>query len=235
MIRSVVALFVFAVALCAYIVTRPSAPTQTTSNWIEPASVSRAQTETLLPNTPLPSVSPLQTPQTGISFVPDRLDDSVAQILIGLGIRTPDANSTALPQSTSFEGMVIAALKDAKTDREIYQEINQAAKATAFAVPASLANTSGLIDTDTLLAIIVNEAQRAAGDVVTERFTPAAGSVLSGSGTRRLYTVTEGDSLARIAKMLYGDPALHVDIWAANLDILSDGYQVSAGQSLFIP
>lgn len=251
MIRSVIALFAFAVALCAYIVTRPPETSNTALEIADLASVSRAQTETLLPDTPLPA-APVAASE-GLNLVPDSLAQSVDIILADLGIKAASGDDPLAAQSnavlaeigqvtgavattnTTFESLIVQALDAAQSDREIYRDVNAAALAERFPVPASLVDTSGQIDIDVLLDIIVNEAQIAAGRAVSERYSPAQGSVVQLADGGATYTVAEGDSLARIAKMFYRDPMLHVDIWAANLDVLSLGYQVNVGQTLFIP
>lgn len=49
------------------------------------------------------------------------------------------------------------------------------------------------------------------------------------------HEVQAGESLSKIAKKYYGDPALYTDIFAANRDILEDPNKIFPGQMLRIP
>ncbi len=49
------------------------------------------------------------------------------------------------------------------------------------------------------------------------------------------HVVEKGDTLSKIAKQYYGDPALYPKIFEANRDILKDPNQIKPGQKLRIP
>lgn len=49
------------------------------------------------------------------------------------------------------------------------------------------------------------------------------------------YTVKSGDTLGKIAKHFYGDPAKYTQIFKANLDILEHPDKIGDGQVLTIP
>jgi len=188
MIRSVVAIFVFALVLCAYIVNTGPAQRNIAGELAQLAAVSRAQTESLLPDTPLPEPTFL-VPSTRLNLVPDSLGRTVDTILSDLGIRKRNVdlgvtengtvlaevsrvNGSALQYRTTLESMIVDAVQSAKNDRDIQESVNTAALKELFPVPASLVDTNGKIDTAALLDIIVNEAQVAAGESPKERFKP---------------------------------------------------------------
>lgn len=49
------------------------------------------------------------------------------------------------------------------------------------------------------------------------------------------YTVVKGDTLGKIAKHFYGEPAKYKQIFEANRGILSDPDEIEIGQELVIP
>lgn len=49
------------------------------------------------------------------------------------------------------------------------------------------------------------------------------------------HVVAAGDTLSKIAKQYYGDPALYPRIFEANRDILTDPNRIQPGQKLRIP
>ena len=51
----------------------------------------------------------------------------------------------------------------------------------------------------------------------------------------RTYVVQPGDSLSKIAKMMYGDPNQYMRIFGANEDKLLDPNKIRVGQELKIP
>jgi nucleoid-associated protein YgaU len=69
----------------------------------------------------------------------------------------------------------------------------------------------------------------AAGDVV-----PAPAPEQKPEATQE-YTVQKGDSLARIAKRVYGEERLADMIFQANRDVLTDPAKIRVGQKLKIP
>lgn len=103
MIRSVAALFVFAVVLCGYIVLRPSSPTPTSLDTTP--TVTRAQTDSIL----APANSDVTQIVAGVIQAPQRntapsdavatndltMDQTAANVLAGLGLNV-DPNPNAL-------------------------------------------------------------------------------------------------------------------------------------------
>ena len=53
--------------------------------------------------------------------------------------------------------------------------------------------------------------------------------------TTQWHEVVAGDTLSKIAKKYYGDPALYPQIFEANRDILKDPNLIKVGQKLRIP
>lgn len=73
---------------------------------------------------------------------------------------------------------------------------------------------------------------------VTDSMKVSGGaSTTSGASTgdARTYTVKSGDTLSKIAKEQYGDPAEYNRIFEANRNILSDPDKIQPGQELKIP
>jgi nucleoid-associated protein YgaU len=57
----------------------------------------------------------------------------------------------------------------------------------------------------------------------------------SGYKFEQWHEVVAGDTLSKIAKKYYGDPALYNKIFEANRDILKDPDLIKVGQKLRIP
>ena len=104
MIRGVLGLFTFAVALCAYIVMRPGddAPVIQAAPQAAPA-VTRAATESLLPGTPVPAsaivVQPAPKPivnKPQVATTDTSIDSTTSGILaaLGLDIDLPEPDGT---------------------------------------------------------------------------------------------------------------------------------------------
>ena len=98
---------------------------------------------------------------------------------------------------------------------------------------------SGRVDTQALLASLIEQSDLAAGGgYVSMRV--AAGSNFNKPQRPRLrkdqfYVVKSGDSLAAIAYRYYGRTAEYARIFAANKDRLSSANQIRVGQKLRIP
>lgn len=126
MIRSVLGLFIFAVALCAYIVVRPGNDQVAESPQVAmPADVTRAVTESLLPSTPLPEpvTAPIDVvaapvPQPQIMTDTTTITTTTSNVLGGLGLEleVPD-----LPQGDPMADLSSEALANisASTGRDI--------------------------------------------------------------------------------------------------------------------
>lgn len=128
MIRSVLGLFVFAVALCAYIVVRPGSEPQAqapTPQAALPADVTRAVTESLLPGTPLPdaetqqaelappAAAPSADPADLIRTNDKTISETTTNVLGGLGL---DLDVPDLPSGdplANLSGEALANIKSA--------------------------------------------------------------------------------------------------------------------------
>ncbi|MEL6957905.1 MAG: LysM peptidoglycan-binding domain-containing protein [Pseudomonadota bacterium] len=168
--------------------------------------------------------------------------ESTAQILAGIEAAT--GQSAGVPDRSSLEELVVAALQAGQSDATIDAIINQAAAAGEIAVPEILVTSEGRVDTHVLLANIVTQAQIAAGNVppiptptpddtaglevrVVQRATEEVQA--------RFYTVQPGDSLGAIAITFYGRSDMYDHIYQANRQILSSPDRIRIGQRLVIP
>lgn len=170
--------------------------------------------------------------------------DMTANILVGIGGATGKAPVATKPK-TGLQSLVAAALKEGQSDAYIDALVNEAAISGSVSVPTMLVTSDGKVDTATLLASIVADAQALGG-------APAAAipEVPSGDGTGvevrvvqradetkqyRFYTVSSGDSLGSIAIKFYGSVQHYPKIFDANRQILSSPDRIQAGQRLRIP
>jgi len=255
MIRSVLALFVFAVALCAYIINlqtpTPEALAEAGNNSSQ--EVTRAISVPILPSEAIPTtpVTPAPItelpPSASVETSPQTMTETTANILAGLNLGAPEIaplNRAPAPNST-LERLIVAALKEGQSDAEIDELVNAAAVAGRVAVPDVLVTADGRIDTHVLLKSIVIQATIANGGNA-----PAVPATPTGDGTGvevrvvqranetqqyRFYTVAKGDSLGAIAINFYGDVSHFQLIFEANRGILSSPNLIKTGQRLAIP
>lgn len=95
MIRSVLALFVFAVALCAYIINIPSREPQAAIANDVTEDVTRAITAPILPTALIPTVPRTPAPVVAtapapvVETSPQTMTETTANVLAGLGLATP--------------------------------------------------------------------------------------------------------------------------------------------------
>ncbi len=292
MIRSVLGLFIFAVALCAYIVTKPVEAPEA-RNPSATTEVTRAATQNLLPTAPLqdaiseaPGIEPVvvpvaptpeapggvELPSARISTDESTISSTTSNVLAGLGLDLdlpepepqdemaqmtsnvvasigsitgrPSPSRSAAPD-TALERLVVAAIKEGRTDAEIDEIVNAAAIAGDMSVPAVLVTANGRVDTAVLLKSIIVQATIAAGGAAPSVPETPTGD---GSGVEvrvvqraaeteqyRFYTVSEGDSLGAIAVMFYGNVDKFPVIFEANKNILSSPNRIKVGQRLAIP
>ncbi len=251
MIRAVVALFCFALALCAFIVVRPFSnrpvPTLPLTEIVTRADVPVA-----------PIVTPLQTDESSMQAMTQGVlaelgvnpgaapDDDLRALTAGAlaAIRQatgqPDPNAT--PQ-TALQALVVKALRDGQTDAYIDILVNEAARSGQVVVPEALVTAEGRVDTYLLLSSIVSQASIDAGGAA-----PAVPDVAGGVGVEvrvvqtatateqyRFYTVSPGDSLGAIAVKFYGSLEHYPLIFDANRQILASPDMLKPGQRLVIP
>ena len=205
MIRAVLGLFVFAVSLCAYIVTRPgpvAAPVE-----IAPPAVTRAATESLIAPVTIPAPEPVVAPapppviiaEPRIVTTTTSMDETTTNILVALGLdvemprpadQTADllaaigaATAPSQPPDRpagdrALEELIVAALQQGRPDAEIDEMVNLAARAGDVSVPDVLVTENGRVDTSVLLQSLVAQARIAAGGAA-----PVAPEVPEGDGT----------------------------------------------------
>jgi len=98
MIRSVLALFVFAIALCAYIINVPTRTPDATADAgsVATEDVTRAISAPILPNAAIPTVPVTPAPVTdappsaSVETSPQTMTQTTANVLAGLGLAAPD-------------------------------------------------------------------------------------------------------------------------------------------------
>jgi nucleoid-associated protein YgaU len=260
MIRAVVALFAFALALCLFIVMRPTThrarAEQAAQGWVSTDLATRAADPAPVPVEPAAPVA-LRTDESsmqaltqgvlaGLGVTPNAPDgglrDLTATALAGIRQATGQPDPNASPQ-TALQSLVVRALRDGQTDAYIDILLNEAARSGTVTVPEALVTTDGRVDTYLLLSSIVSQATIAAGGAA-----PAVPVVAGGEGVEvrviqtattteqfRFYTVNPGDSLGAIAVKFYGDLVYYPRIFDANRQILSSPDMLKPGQRLVIP
>jgi len=190
MIRSVLAIFVFAVALCTFIVLRPDSRSSPTD-----AQVTRADSEDLLAApTPVPEmgvaagasarIAQIQS-QPQIRTTETDMQDMTNSVLAGLGIADeaeqdrPETEMRAMTDgilsnisqvtgtsgepgtgAVTLETLVIQSLREGQSDAYIDALLNEAASSGQVAVPGILVTEDGRVDTRVLLDNIVTQAAR---------------------------------------------------------------------------
>jgi LysM repeat protein len=251
MIRAVIALFCFALVLCAYIVVRPFSD-RDISVLPTPEIVTRADTPTALVPVPLLTDESSMQEMTqgvlaGLGLPPgvatdgdmrDLTVDALAAIRQATG--QPDPNAT--PQ-TALQALVVKALREGQTDAYIDILVNEAARSRQVVIPEALVTAEGRVDTYLLLSSIVSQASVDAGGAV-----PVVPDVAGGDGVEvrvvqtatateqyRFYTVSPGDSLGAIAVKFYGSLEYYPLIFDANRQILASPDMLKPGQRLVVP
>lgn len=264
MIRFVVGLFIFAVVLCAYIVSRPGTPrVSLTQAPFQQADVSRSDAGNVLPlpensaslaaaaNAAAQQASPRD--DLGFATTPATVNTAVQDVLVQLGVTDPAAPvpaevSAALQGISTITGegdptsgplpfalFVGRQLQNGQGDVALASDVLTAAKAGEIAVPASLVTAGGQIDLPTFLRAIVG-----AVEVATGASAPAIPDVSNDPGAIISaagydYIVTPQDSLAGIALKFYGDAQHTTRILVANQPALPRADRLVPGQALIIP
>ena len=194
MIRSVLAIFVFAVTLCAFIVFRPDSGPSPVD-----AQVTRAETDGLLASpAAIPEMAEAPSASSRIAETLNAsqirttetdMQDMTNSVLVGLGIAEAQASAssedlrvmtdgilseisqvtgTSGPLSSpgdTLEALVVQSLREGQSDAYIDALVNEAARSGEVAVPKILVTEDGRVDTAVLLENIVNQAARTvAGD-----------------------------------------------------------------------
>ncbi len=215
-----------------------------------PAQPSAAQQT---PPAPQPPATPAQT----LSNLVDqamREGEGDAYVLAMLGEAPagsvqPAASRPAAPASAptpqpDITALLESALATAGSDAYLDQVLNAAADAGQIAVPAALRTPDGRIDTQTLLADILQKSSGAPSEIRAPSAASAGGidgvevrvvQTASATTDALFYTVQPGDSLGAIAQRFYGDASLYQAIFEANRRILSTPDRIRVGQRLILP
>jgi len=169
------------------------------------------------------------------------VDAATAGILANIRAVTGQP-AAAAPAASGLQALVAQALREGQSDAYIDAIVNEAAGRGQITVPKALVTNDGRVDTATILASIVSQARIAAGedvrpviaggDGVEVRVVQKADGVVE---QNNFYTVSQGDSLGRIAQRFYGDASQFVAIYEANRAILGSPDRIRVGQRLVIP
>lgn len=243
MIRFVVGLFVFAVALCAYIVNLPDGNGRGAQRAL-PATqvdVTRAGSEAAVP---LPNAIMLgdfassAAPASPFATNSDPLIVTIENILLGLGLETDRLGSLAAqapgPQ-TRLEMFILQSLQARTPDDEINAEVNTMARDQLMTVPDVLVTADGQVDVQALLAAIIHHVEIATGEAPRAPVALADHPELVWQNGQASYRVIGPDSLAGLAQRIYGDVTRTDLILVANPDVLSSADRIKPGQVLVIP
>ncbi len=172
------------------------------------------------------------------------VDAATAGILANIRAVTGQPGAPAQPaaRANGLQALVAQALREGQSDSYIDALVNEAAGRGDFAVPKALVTNDGRVDTATILASIVTQARIAAGedvrpviaggDGVEVRMVQKADGVVE---QNNFYTVSQGDSLGKIAQRFYGDAGRYTAIYDANRAILGSPDRIRVGQRLVIP
>lgn len=160
------------------------------------------------------------------------------------------------PSKRGLQTLIVQALREGQSDAYIDQMINAAAYSGDIAVPAELITATGRVDTQVLLATLVDRSQDQTKSAYVSMLNAAAGnntdSIIRSSTTpqnrphlnprtfpkltkSQKYTVQSGDSLAAISYRFYGQTAGYRQIFDANSDFLTSPDKIRIGQVLIIP
>lgn len=244
MIRFVIGLFVFAVALCAYIInaqhggifpereTAAAAPERAPAPVVE-IPVAPEEDVIATDDTATQIVNAIVARDLGFATASIPVAAAVGDTLGVLGLDIPGAVTS--PADKRFATYIGEALKTGMPDTQITQNVTTKARANDVAVPVGLVTADGTIDLATYLRAVVTTAV-----LVTEGTDPVVpdlsndpSAIISVDGYD--YVITEGDSLAGIAIKFYGDVAQTSRLIQANPVALARPEQMIAGTTISIP
>lgn len=241
MIRFVVGLFIFAVALCAYIINAQHGgilpQRQAEAPVAAPAPIVDAPVSTeevaATEDTAAQIVSAIVGRELEFATASIPVAAAISDTLSVLGLEVPDA--TTSPADKRFATYIGEVLKVGMPDTEITANVSSKARAGDMAVPVGLITSDGSIDLSTYLRAVVTTAV-----LVTEGTDPVVPdlsndpfAIISVDGYD--YVITDGDSLAGIAVKFYGDVAQTSRLIQANPFALARPDQLVAGTTISIP
>lgn len=235
MIRFVVGLFIFAVALCAYIVSTQhggilpqSEPDVTTIEQVAPVDP--------IQEPEIVTLDPTETPITrdfGFTTAPIPVGAAVRDTLAILGLEL--SGQLPSPPDRSFATLIGDALKQGVRDTQVIATIDETARAGHLAVPAGLVTADQQIDTATFLKAVVTTAVLATenAEPVIPDLSNDPTAIISVNGYD--YVIQPQDSLAAIAVKFYGDVGQSNRIIQANPIALARPDHLTAGETISIP
>lgn len=170
------------------------------------------------------------------------LDDTLDGVLDTLGFAADGPTDAGLPGVTTgtltgyrpeddtadaakLAALLSEGLQAQHDDAAIHAALSAAVADGTVQVPAALMTTDGTIDTALLLQTVVTRAKLRVGA------EDAAGAIVDVTN----YTVAEGDSIARVAALVYGDPTAFPALMEANDTVLSHPAEVTVGMRLLVP
>jgi LysM repeat protein len=238
MIRFVIGLFVFAVALCAYIINaqhggilpQSQAAAQTTVVTRQEAPV---QAEPTQDDTAAQILESIVSRDLGFATASIPVSAAVRDTLAVLGLDLPEGVPS--PPDRRFATMIGEALKTGTPDAEIIANIAAKAQSGDVAVPDSLVTAGQKIDTASYLKAVVNTAILATegADPVVPDLSNDPAAIITANGYD--YMIAPSDSLASIAVKFYGDVAQISRLIQANPIALARPDQLTASTIISVP
>ncbi|MEO9865825.1 MAG: hypothetical protein ABJO29_02630 [Yoonia sp.] len=239
MIRFVIGLFIFAVALCAYIINaqhggilpqRDAAVTAPDPIIEAPASEDDiAATE----ETAAQIINAIVARDLGYPTASIPVGTAVRDTLAVLGLEVPDVQASV--PDKRFATLIGESLRAGVPDTKITKTVADRARAGDLAIPVGLVTADGEIDLATFLRAVVTTAV-----LVTEGTEPVVpdlsndpAAIISVDGYD--YVITATDSLAAIAVKFYGDVTQTSRLIQANPMALARPEQMVAGTTISVP
>lgn len=236
MIRSVVALFVFALLLCGYIVLRPGTPPRALTG--DDMAVTRGLGDSILG--PVPDViasldttvvtpAPLRAPAPSLNVLTDnaRMAETTANVLAGLGLNVaPTPDTTTADPMRDLTASVLSGIGQI-TGKQVIAGGETPAPNTSLEMLVVQALQQG--QSDAYIDTIVNEAAKAGTITVPQGLVTANGNV---DTAVLLYSLIEK------ARAAAGEPPLPPSGANEGVEFLSDDtefrrvYTVGSGDSL---
>ncbi len=169
---------------------------------------------------------------------PDTMEHATAAVLAGLSGTSAPVDPSG---SQDLRGLIRQSMVAGQGDAYIDALVNEAVSSGTMIVPEALVTSDGRVDTRTLLASIIRDADgtedtdfaalRAEANGTSVTRAPETTTV----GGERFYVVEKGDSLAYIALLFFKDSSQYDRIYEANRDLLSSPAMIRIGQRLRIP
>lgn len=182
---------------------------------------------------------------SGIAVAQGSDDDAMRDLTSSIVSNIGGGASTDAPQQSgdmAFEGegaaelatLIQQAVREGKSNAYIDSLIKEAVDNGEVTVPTMMRTTSGDVDTNTVIASLVDKSLDAEQQNA-DNMLAALQAEASGEEQQRYHEVRRGESLAGIANRYYGSPREYRKIFDANRDQLNNVDVISPGQRLLIP